>query len=155
MEALIVSVFMLGTTIFYVLSCVENRVLKFAFDSTSNKVSEADIRFTHEALKRLAPLLPPSNGIVILVGMGGLIYQGIITNWVLSSIIIITLYILMNLYIIFIRRIAYWVNGLKSTSSNGDIKTVRANVKNLVIDHHLGLIANFLVVVLEFYFFVF
>lgn len=57
LTAFIAAVFMLGTAIFYVLSCIERSVLGLVFGKNKN-ITEEDIRFTHASLKRLSPLLP-------------------------------------------------------------------------------------------------
>lgn len=143
----ITAVFSFGSAIFYCLSCVENAVLSLVFKKAQN---EEDIRFVHQALKRLSPLLPPSNGFVVLFGTGSLIYQCTLHNWNWQSLVILLFYILMNLYIIFIGKIAIAVKNLQQTDSNADIKKVTSNVRHLIIEHHLGLFANLGVVILEF-----
>lgn len=60
----ITATFAFGTAIFYCLSCVEKSVLKLAFSKDKTSVTEDNIRFTHKALKRLAPLLPPANSVL-------------------------------------------------------------------------------------------
>lgn len=50
LTSFIAAVFMLGTAIFYVLSCVERSVLSLVLGK-NKKNAEADIRFTHASLK--------------------------------------------------------------------------------------------------------
>ena len=148
--AFITAVFTLGTAIFYVLSCVERSVLGLVFGKKNKKISEADIRFTHAALKRLSPLLPPSNGFVILFGNFALIAQGVIRGWDFLSIMIIVTYWAIMLYIIIFKKIAEDVKNIKETPNDAPIAKITENVSRLIVQHHLGLIANLLVVILEF-----
>lgn len=149
LTAFIAAVFMLGTAIFYVLSCVERSVLSLVFGRNKN-ANEEDIRFTHASLKRLSPLLPPSNGFVIFFGNIALIIQGIIREWDIISIGIIVIYWVIMLYIILVKKIAQDVKNIKETPNDAPIELVTENVSRLIVQHHLGLIANLLVVVLEF-----
>ncbi len=142
----ITAVFSFGTSLFYVLTCVERATLPLVWNRV---VAEADIRFTHQALKRLAPLLPPSNGFVILFGFGSLITQGIALHWEIRSLVVLVYYLLLNIYIIFIGQIVKDVKNLKETESTGDLSKVTSNVKKLIFNHHLGLFANLGVVSLE------
>lgn len=149
LTAFIASAFMLGTAIFYVLSCVERSVLGLVFGKNKN-IAEEDIRFTHASLKRLSPLLPPSNGFVILFGNVALIMQGIIRNWDFISIVIIAMYWIIMLYIILVRKIAQDVKNIKETPNDAAIEVVTENVRRLIVQHHLGLVANLVVVIIEF-----
>ncbi len=79
--AFAVAAFSFGTAIFYVLSCVENSVLRLGLDQHSPAVADEDIRFTHKSLKRLTPLLPPANGFVILFGTAALVYLAVLNGW--------------------------------------------------------------------------
>ena len=146
----ITATFAFGTAIFYCLSCVEKSVLKLAFRKDKTSVTEDNIRFTHKALKRLAPLLPPANGFVILFGVGALIYQCNLHSWNLESLSILTFYILVTLYIIFIGKIATAVKNLMTIKSDQELSLVTSNVRHLITQHHIALFANLGVVILEF-----
>lgn len=151
----IIATFTFGSAIFYCLSTIEFSVLKLAFSRGGNGVSEADIRFVHEALKRLTPLLPPSNGFVILFGTVALILQAVSHGWSWQSLVVIIFYWGIHAYIIFFGKIAVAVKNVRSTDSKkDDLRKVTGNVRHLVIQHHLGLLANFGVVILEFILFV-
>ena len=118
-----------------------------------SEVKETDIRFVHQALKRLAPLLPPSNGFVVLFGISALTYQCTLHFWDLPSLSIFLFYILMNIYIIFISKVATAIKNLKETQSDTEISKVTSNVKHLIALHHLGLLAKLGVVILELFLF--
>lgn len=149
LTAFIAAVFMFGTAIFYVLSCVERSVLGLVFGKNKN-VNEEDIRFTHASLKRLSPLLPPSNGFVIFFGNLALIIQGVFREWNLISIGIIVIYWVIMLYIILVKKIAQDVKHIKETPNDAAIEVLTENVKRLIVQHHLGLVANLVVVIMEF-----
>lgn len=150
LTAFVTAVFTLGTAIFYVLSCVERSVIGLVFGKKEKLISEEDIRFTHASLKRLSPLLPPSNGFVILFGNIALITQGILRGWDFLSVLIIVAYWAIMLYIIIFKKIAQDVKNIKETPNDAPLSKVTENVRRLIVQHHLGLLANFLVVVLEF-----
>lgn len=150
LTAFVAVVFTLGTAIFYVLSCVERSVLGLVLGKKDVKVAEEDIRFTHASLKRLSPLLPPSNGFVILFGNIALIAQGMIRSWDFLSILILSVYWVIMLYIIVFKKIAEDVRNIKETPNNAPLSKVTENVRRLIVQHHLGLLANLLVVILEF-----
>tara|TARA_Y100001933_G_C18925761_1_gene533076 strand:+ start:347 stop:826 length:480 start_codon:yes stop_codon:yes gene_type:complete len=149
LTAFIVAMFMLGTSIFYVLSCVERSVLGLVFGKNKSVTSE-DIRFTHASLKRLSPLLPPSNGAVIFFGNIALIAQGFLSGWNILSIGILVIYWAIMLYIILVKNIALDVKRLQETPNEAPIESVTENVRRLIVQHHLGLLANLLVVIMEF-----
>lgn len=148
--AFIIAAFTLGTAIFYILSCVERSVLGLVFGKKKKAISEEDIRFTHAALKRLSPLLPPSNGFVILFGNIALIAQGYYRDWDFLAILILAVYWTIMLYIIIFKKIAEDVRNIKETPNNAALSKVTENVRRLIVQHHLGLLANLLVVLLEF-----
>ena len=146
----ITATFAFGTAIFYCLSCVEKSVLKLVFSKDRNSVTEDNIRLTHKALKRLAPLLPPANGFVILLGVGALIYQCNLHSWNLESLSIFLFYIGITLYIIFVGKIATAVKNLMTIKSDQELTLVTSNVRHLIIQHHIALFANLGVMILEF-----
>ena len=146
----ITATFAFGTAIFYCLSCVEKSVWKLAFSKGKSSITEDNIRFTHKALKRLAPLLPPANGFVILFGVGALIYQCSLNSWNWQSLSILIFYILVTLYIIFIGKIATAVKNLMTINSDQEIEIVSSNVRHLIVQHHIALFANLGVVIMEF-----
>lgn len=146
----ITATFAFGTAIFYCLSCVEKSVWKLAFSKDKSSLTEDNIRFTHKALKRLAPLLPPANGFVILFGVSALIYQCNLHLWNWQSLSILTFYILITIYIIFIGKIAKAVKNLMTINSDQEIEIVSSNVRHLITQHHIALFANLGVVILEF-----
>ncbi len=148
--SLIVAIFSFGTAIFYALSCIEWSTLRLALNQHTQTVKNADVRFVHAALKRLIPLLPPSNGFVILFGTAALIYQCFLRGWDGPSILILTFYWLVTGYLITFGRIAAAVMDVRKTDSQGDIGDVRRGVSRLIVRHHIGLSANLGVVGLEF-----
>lgn len=145
----ITATFAFGTAIFYCLSCIEKSVWSLAFSKNKSAITEENIRFTHKALKRLAPLLPPANGFVVLFGIGALIYQCKLQSWNLQSVSILLFYISITLYIIFVGKIATAVKNVMTIKSDQEIEIVSSNVRHLIVQHHIALFANFGVVVME------
>jgi hypothetical protein len=133
--------FAFGSGIFYALSSIERPVLGLA-RRTPPAVPDPDVRFVHQSLRRLIPLLPPTNGIVILVGNGLLIRRGVRDGWSRPVLGALTWYWAINLHIIAVGRIDKDIRMVRSTPSDGDIEQVRHGVRRLVIQHHAGLAAN-------------
>ncbi|SFS07202.1 hypothetical protein SAMN05216559_3173 [Halomicrobium zhouii] len=149
-SGVVLSLFAFGTAIFYILSRIERFVLPLAFDVDAETVDDDDVRFVHRVLKHLIPVLPPSYGFVILFGTVALLYQGFERGWDWPSVVIITYYWGISGYSLVFGDIIGAVNRVKNTSSNSDIQSVRQGVRELLVQHHLGLAANLGVVVLEF-----
>lgn len=150
LPAFIVGVFTLGASIFYCLDCIERSVLRLVFRKDVKAVKVSDIRFTHAALKRLTPLLPPSNGFVILFGTAALVSQGVLRNWDFLSILPLAVYIGLTLMIIIWGDINAAIKHVNSTSSDGDLVNVQQGVEKLVLLHHAALFTNLAVVLIEF-----
>jgi hypothetical protein len=150
MPSLIVTIFSFGGAIFYALSCIERSVLKLGLNQHSQEVDEKDIRFVHASLKRLIPLLPPSNGVVIVFGTGAMVYQGFTRNWDRASIAVLAFYWSVMGYLISFGKIAAAVKDVRAISSDSSIEDVRRGVARLIVRHHIGLIANLGAVMLEF-----
>ncbi|SEO80273.1 hypothetical protein SAMN04487948_105228 [Halogranum amylolyticum] len=153
-SGVILSLFTFGTAIFYILSRIERFVLALAFDEETDTVEDDDVRFVHRVLKHLIPILPPSYGFVMLFGTLALLYQGFERGWDRTSVVIISYYWGISGYSLVFGDIVGAVNRVKNTSSDADIGSVRRGVRELVVQHHLGLAANVGVVVLEFIFIV-
>ncbi|WP_338869202.1 hypothetical protein WBJ53_19530 [Spirosoma sp. SC4-14] len=149
MSSLIVSLFSIGTTIFYVLSCIERRVLQLAF-APGKPVEEPDVRFVHQSLKRLIPVMPPSNGLVLLGGTALLIYQAITLHGDWSSIVLIVYYWGIQLFIFLGLNVSGAIQDVLNTPSDSSILEVSRGVKQLVLAHHAGLVQNFGTVLLQF-----
>jgi hypothetical protein len=147
-----IAIFSFGTAIFYALSRVEWSVLRLGLNRHSQAVKDEDVRFVHRALKRLTPLLPPSNGAVILLGTAALVYLAVVNSWSWLSILPLAFFWLVTGYLITFGRIAAAVKDLRNTSSEGAIKDVRRSVGRLVVRHHIGLVANLGTALLTFLF---
>lgn len=147
---LILMLFTFGATIFYVLLCIEMRTWAIAFPAKfSRPVPETEIRFVHQALQRLIPLLPPSNGLVVLGGGGALLWQAIQRGWDGVAVLIFGFWLGGLLYIIVIGRIAAAVKDVWTTSSNGELHAVNRGVKNLIRQHFNGLLHAIGVILLQ------
>lgn len=149
-QALIIAVFSFGSAIFYSLSCIERPVLGLWLKPNKSLENNDLIRFVHKELKKLIPLLPPSNGFVIFFGMLSMITQCILTDLSYFSIGIILFYTTSMLHIIFIGGINSAINEVKNIDSNGDITSVKSGLKRLIKLHHQGLFANAFTVILQF-----
>ena len=149
----IVFVFTFGTSIFFALSMIERSTWSLMWKPQSSDVSEGDIRFVHKSLQRLTSVLPPSNGLVILGGTTLLVIQVFErgwSEWDFPSAFVLVLYWSFLLYIVLIRKNPEVVLNLRRHDSYADdIALIRADVSRVQIDHHLGLIANASVVVLQ------
>jgi hypothetical protein len=155
MDSLIVAVFTFGFSIFYALSCIEIRTWPLMRRVDHPKVADADTRFVHAALKRLTPLLPPSNGLVIIAGTTLLVMQAIGDQWSLVTTVPLVGYWVSMLSIIIIGRNPAVVRDIRAHDSQGDITLVRLDVRRVSIQHHAALFTNLAVVIYQFVFFVF
>lgn len=155
MDSLIVAVFTFGFSIFYALSCIEIRTWSLMRRVDHPRVSNQDARFVHASLKRLTPLLPPSNGLVIVVGTTLLVMQAISDGWSPVATIPLVGYWISMLSIIVIGRNPAVVRDIRAHDSDGDIGAVRLDVRRVSIQHHAALFTNLAVVIYQFVFFVF
>jgi hypothetical protein len=146
----ILLLFTFGTTIFYVLLAIERRVWAGSLTfGTNDHGSQDDVRFVHRVLKHLIPVLPPSNGVVVVGGLAAILWQCVLRGWDARSQIILGYYLALQLYIIFIGRIAAAVRDVWTTSSDGEAIAVRRGVWNLIRQHRNGLIHAAGLVILE------
>lgn len=149
-KLLILIVFTFGATIFYVLLAIERRVWAATVTFGNNaRGSEHDIRVVHRMLKHLIPVLPPSNGIVVVGGLAAILWQAILRGWDGRSLIILGYYLTLQLYIIVVGRIATAVRDVWTTPSDGDEASVRRGVWNLIRQHRNGFLHAAGLVILE------
>lgn len=147
---LILMLFTFGASIFYVLLCIEKRTWAIAFPAKlSRPVPESEVRFVHQSLQRLIPLLPPSNGIVVVGGGGALLWQAIQRGWDWAAVLSFGFWLGGLLYIIVIGRIAAAVKDVWTTASNGELHAVNRGVKNLIRQHFNGLLHAIGVILLQ------
>lgn len=149
MDALIAATFTWGFSIFYGLSLIEKSVWPLIFGSRNAAVSEENVRFTHKALKRLTPLLPPSNGIVILVGTTLLMRQAWDMNWSFESLVQPVVYITMMLGIVLVGRNPAIVFAIRAQDENSPLDEVRKSIRSVGQQHHIALFTNLAVVLYQ------
>lgn len=138
---MVVIAFCFGSAIFHTLLGVERRVwrLAFATDATSI-VSESDIHFAHRMLKHLSGWLPASNGVVILLGLPGLIWQADALSWSLPSLTVLTFWLAAQIWILTFGKIARRVRDLRSGDSEGSTDALVPVLRGLVRQHFNGLL---------------
>ena len=146
----ILLLFTFGSTIFYVLLAIERRVWadSLTFGSTA-RGSESDVRYVHRVLKRMIPVLPPSNGMVVVGGLAAIVWQCTLLDWSAPSIMILAWYLALQVYIVAFGRIAAAVRDVWTNASDGEEAVVRRGVWNLIRQHRTGLIHAVGVVALE------
>lgn len=149
-ETSILVLFTFGATIFYVLLAIERRVwagsLTFGSDARGK---DGDVRFVHAVLKHLIPVLPPSNGLVVVGGLAAILWQCFLREWDERSLIILGYYLALQLYIVFFGRVAAAVRDVWKTPSDADATAVRRGVWNLIRQHRNGFIHATGLIVLE------
>jgi hypothetical protein len=142
--------FSFGATLFHVLLSIERPIWRIALPRGGTaQVDEADLRFVHQSLKRLIPVLPPSNGVAVIGGFAALIWQGIQRNWDWIAIFILAFCWSGQLSIILFGKIFSAIKDVWRTPSDGDLGDVRRGVRNLVRLHFSGLLHALGVLVLE------
>lgn len=149
MDALIVGVFVFGFSIFYALSLIELKAWPLIFRNRGELVTDDNVRFIHASLKRLTPLLPPSNGLVILVGTTLLFMQATGESWSLAATALPVFYLSMMIGIIVIGKNPAVVFSIRSHDSSSDIADLRIDLRLVGIHHHIALFTNLTVVIAE------
>ena len=143
-----------GTTLFLVLMMFESSVFRLIFYPNDVRIKDSDIRFVFESLQRVVHLLPPLNGIITMSNIILLSFQGYEQAWSLKAILIPSLYAVLILYIIFSRNMTRVVKNIKNISYEDDISKIKNALRKTIIPHHLAFLTNFLVLALEFTFYV-
>lgn len=142
MEPWLLIVFTFGVGIFVFLSMVEAPVWSLIFRNNRD-VAEGEIRFVHESLQRLTSKLPASNGLVILGGATLMILQGIDRSWDVLSTTQLAGYFTLLFIIVAIRRNPATVKSIRANNSkSAELYKLIEDIRNVGIDHHLGLLAN-------------
>jgi hypothetical protein len=147
-QALILVAFSFGAAIFYSLLGVERSVWPIAWSKTSS-VYENDLRLVHRSLQGLSSYLPPSNGVVLVAGLTGLIWQGAALQWSLPSIVILGVWATGQFYIIVFGKIVQAVNDLRRIQNTDPIGDLREVVSQLIRQHFNGFLHASITVVLE------
>ncbi|MCF8529087.1 MAG: hypothetical protein K9G13_04330 [Aquiluna sp.] len=149
MDALIAAIFTFGFSIFYGLSLIEKSVWPLIFRNKPDLVSDHNIVFTHTALKRLTPLLPPSNGVVILAGTSLLFWQAVNLDWSWQSTLLPVFYILMMAGIVLIGKNPAVVFSIRSHGPESPLPELRRDLRLVGIHHHIALFTNLAVVIFQ------
>ena len=149
MDAALLIIFTFGVGIFAFLSMVESSVWKLIFRN-DRSVADFDVRFVHQALQRLTSKLPGSNGLVILGGVTLMTIQTNEASWSGLPLLQIYVYLSMLLVIVAVRRNPSTVRAIRAhSSSHGSIEALQRDIRNVGIDHHLGLLANLFALTLQ------
>jgi hypothetical protein len=149
MESLIVATFTFGFSIFYALSLIEFRVWGLIFGSGKAAISEDELRFTHKSLKRMTPLLPPSNGLVILVGLFLLMRQASDLGWGFEAAVMPIFYLTMMLFIVLVLRNPAVVFTIRAQDETTELSEIRKAIRRVGRDHHIALFTNLSVVLYQ------
>ena len=147
-QAMILIAFSFATAIFHSLLGVERSVWRIA-TSENAVVQDADLRFVHHALQGLSSYLPPSNGVTIIVGLTGLILQGVQLHWTWQPSLVLAAWLLGQVYILTFGRIVQTVGDLRQTIGSSPIADVRRIVRQLIRQHFNGLLHAATIVVIE------
>lgn len=126
---------------------VEVPVWKLIF--LNQAVPDSDVRFTHEALKKLTSKLPASNGVVILGSTTLMILQGNLIGWSVLTISQFAIYWGLLFVIIVVLKNPSTVKSIRAHNSQSPIAELRADLRNVGRDHHIGLLANLCGLILE------
>lgn len=150
MPELLLVTFTFGIAIFTFLSMLEIPVWKLIFTGQSENVSEASIRFVHRNLKFMTSKLPPANGGVIIAGLGLMIWQGTETSWTIEATWLLCIYLAGLFLIVAILRNPRTVFSIRSHDSDASsLELLKADLKNVGRDHHLGLALNLIALIIQ------
>jgi hypothetical protein len=148
-DAALLIIFTSGVGIFVFLSMVESSVWKLIFRNDKS-VADFNVRFVHQALQRLTSKLPASNGLVILSGVTLMMIQANNGSWRGLPLLQICGYLSMLLVIVGVRRNPSTVRDIRAhSSSNERIEVLQRDIRNVGIDHHLGLLANLFALIIQ------
>lgn len=149
MDAALLILFTFGVGIFVFLSMIESSVWKLIFRNDKS-VADFNVRFVHQALQRLTSKLPASNGLVILSGVTLMMIQANNGSWRGLPLLQICGYLIMLLVIVGVRRNPSTVRDIRAhSSSNERIEVLQRDIRNVGIDHHLGLLANLFALIIQ------
>lgn len=143
MEQLLVVTFTFGMAIFIFLSMLEIPVWKLIFTGSAAGISNEAIRFVHKNLKYMTSKLPPSNGVVILAGVGLMIWQCVLLGWTLLPTIQLSIYVFGLFVIVVLLKNPRTVFSIRANDpETSDLNALTADLKNVGRDHHIGLLLN-------------
>lgn len=138
---MVIVAFTFASAIFYTLLGVERRIWRLGLSETGpNLPPDQDVRLAHRMLRHLSGWLPPANGVVILLGLPGLIWQGFALNWSIQSVIVLAFWFIGQLWIIAFGRIAILVQDLRAVDGDADIGQIARIVGGLIRQHFNGLL---------------
>lgn len=150
MEQLLVITFTFGTAIFLFLSMLEIPVWKLIFTRSTSELNADAVRFVHRNLKYMTSKLPPSNGAVILAGIGLMVLQCVNLEWALVATIQLAIYVLGLLVIVVILKNPRTVFSIRANDSDiAPVDLLATDLKRVGRDHHLGLILNLLALAIQ------
>lgn len=115
----------------------------------NKEVAESEVRFTHEALKKLTSKLPASNGFVILGATVLMILQGNLIGWSALTISQFAIYWGFLLVIIVVLKNPSTVKSIRAHDSHSSLPELKSDLRKVGRDHHIGLLANLCGLVLE------
>ena len=147
-QALTLISFSFAAAIFHSLLGVERSVWSIA-NSEISPVEDRDLRFVRQALYGLSSYLPPSNGIMMLLGVTGLIWQGVALIWTWPAIVVFAAWLIGQIYILTFGHIVQAVGDLRRTETASPIVDVRRAVRQLIRQHFNGYLHAATIVVLE------
>ena len=146
---LIVLLFLFGSSIFYTLLLIERSTWKLVSQPESASAIEQAVRFVHLSLKNLIPVLPPSNGVVVVGGLACIIWQAARLHWSWQSLGILAFWSVGQLYILTFGRIAQAMRDVWRTPSDGSLADVSRGGRRLIQEHRNGLLHALGVLLLE------
>jgi len=146
---LIIALFTFGSAIFYFLLLLERKTWVLVLHPDRPMRSAEDVRFVHRALQHFIPVLPPSNGVVVVGGLAAIIWQIHLSGANMSSLAVFTYWFLGQAYIIVFGHIAAAIKDVRATPVDARLDDVARGVRNLVRQHRNGFVHAFGVLVLE------
>ena len=117
-------------------------------------IDEHLIRQTYHILKQLVGTIPQLFGVSILGVLITSIIQAINNRGSLESLLIPAVYFALIFYNIVPGKSAQVVKSLKATTAEDNLETIKRVLRDVMLQHHIGLAANITVLVLELVFFV-
>lgn len=150
MNELLVICFTLGISIFLFLSMIEIPTWRLIFTGSHHLIEDQQIRFVHRNLRYLTSKLPATNGLVILGGVGLMLWQGFETSWSSLASAQLGIYLVGLFLIVVVFRNPKTVFQIRRHDSDtADIDLLIDDIRNVGRDHHIGLALNLTALIIQ------
>ena len=148
-QAIVVASFSGLAAIFAVLTILERTIRRVAWRPDDQTIADSDVRFVYQVLQWLVPRLPPLHGTLTVIGTVGLVLQGMDRAWDAGAVLAISFAWVFTIGTFLGARLGPAVKAVLHGDPEGPIDEVRRVIGKLVLGHHLGLMTEIGVLVIQ------